>query len=74
MVVEASDKIAVPWSKPADYQLDPKAPTADLIGLHKKGFQASLCDGSVQFISEFVDVGVLNALFTRAGGEIVPNF
>jgi hypothetical protein len=36
------------------------------------GFLAGLADGSVRFIAEAVDTGVLNALFTKSGGEAVP--
>ncbi|MCL2116944.1 MAG: DUF1559 domain-containing protein [Planctomycetaceae bacterium] len=38
---------------------------------HTGGINAGFFDGSVQFISESVDLAVLRALFTRAGGEAV---
>ena len=36
---------------------------------HPGGVQASLCDGSVRFFSESIDLGVWRALSTARGGE-----
>ncbi len=69
MMLETSEDVAVTWTKPDDYEVDPKDPTASLVGLRRNGFQAGFCDGSVRFISEFIDVPTLNSLFTRNGGE-----
>jgi prepilin-type N-terminal cleavage/methylation domain-containing protein len=41
---------------------------------HEGGVQFTLADGSVHFISENIDAGVLDALATRAGGEVVGEF
>lgn len=41
---------------------------------HTGGVQFSLADGSVHFISENIDAGILDALATRAGGEVVGEF
>lgn len=71
MILEANQESAVPWTKPADYKVDEENPTQGLVGLRRGGFQAALCDGSVQFFSELIDEGLLNGLFTRNGGEIV---
>jgi len=38
---------------------------------HPGGAHFCLADGSVQFIAETMDAGVINALATRAGGEVV---
>jgi prepilin-type processing-associated H-X9-DG protein len=41
---------------------------------HKGGFHVLLADGSVRFMSEEVDEDILEALATRAGGEVVGDF
>jgi hypothetical protein len=69
MVVEANDPIAQSWTKPADYKVDPNKPIENLVGIRRGGFHGLFCDGSVQFISESIDLSVLTALFTRNGGE-----
>ncbi|MCR9199597.1 MAG: DUF1559 domain-containing protein [Planctomycetaceae bacterium] len=43
-------------------------------GPHPGGVNAGFADGSVRFISENIDPKVLEALATKAGGEVVPNF
>ena len=37
---------------------------------HPGGVNASLCDGSVRFVSETIDLDAWHALWTRAGGEV----
>lgn len=69
MAVEASDDRAVIWTKPDDYEIDPKDLFAGLVGLRQGGFQVAFFDGSVRFISQNVDEGVLKAMFTMAGAE-----
>jgi prepilin-type N-terminal cleavage/methylation domain-containing protein/prepilin-type processing-associated H-X9-DG protein len=39
---------------------------------HASGVQVAMCDGSVQFISDNVDMTIWRALGTRAGSETVP--
>jgi len=41
---------------------------------HAGGAQLALCDGSVRFISENIDLGVWRAVGTRATGDIAPEF
>lgn len=41
---------------------------------HEGGVQSLLCDGSVRFTSENVDMIVWRALSTRAGGEVIGEF
>jgi len=69
MLVEVNDDRAVPWTKPDDWQLDPEKPLAGLGAAHPRGFNALLCDGSVRFIAEDLDVQVWKALLSIAGGE-----
>jgi hypothetical protein len=71
MVVEASDAKAVPWTKPQDFEVDEKNPTAGLIGLRPGGFLALLSDGSVHLIDRHVGAEVIPAMLTRNGGEPV---
>lgn len=54
----------------------PNRKIADLIELelssgsyHQGGVHAALCDGSVQFLSDNIDAGVLHAIGSRGGGE-----
>ncbi|MCA9077896.1 MAG: DUF1559 domain-containing protein [Planctomycetaceae bacterium] len=41
---------------------------------HVGGVQFTFSDGSVHFISENIDAGLLDSLATRAGGEVVGEF
>lgn len=75
MLVEASEEAAVPWTKPEDLDIDFANPLNKLSSNATPGiFQALFGDGSVRAISVSVDVNVLNALFTRAGGEVTNGF
>ena len=40
---------------------------------HPNGANVAMADGSVQFLIESMDLQVLCALTTRAGGELIPN-
>ena len=71
MAVEAADAKAVIWTKPDDFEYDPRNPMAGLVGLRSGGFNAAFCDGSVRFISSFIDLDVLKCLFVRNDGEAV---
>lgn len=41
---------------------------------HEGGAFFGLCDGSVRFISENIDLGIYQALSTRNGGEVIGEF
>ncbi|MFW6114636.1 MAG: DUF1559 domain-containing protein, partial [bacterium] len=71
MIVEASDESAVTWTRPADFAPNKEKPTQGLTGLRPGGFLAAFADGSVRFMSESIDAAMLNALFTKSGGEAV---
>jgi hypothetical protein len=72
MVAEAGE--AVPWTKPADLDYDPEKPLPKLGGLGgADGWCAAFFDGSVRFIKGTIDVNVLRALITRAGGEVIKS-
>ncbi len=69
LLVETVADRAVPWTAPRDYEVNLEDPSA---GLFINGVAEFLFgDGSVQSIAETVDAGLLRALFTRAGGEVV---
>ena len=42
--------------------------------LHVGGSQLSLCDGSVRFVSENVDLNTFRAIFSRADGQVLGEF
>ncbi|MFH1922242.1 MAG: DUF1559 domain-containing protein [Planctomycetota bacterium] len=67
----ASDESAVIWTKPDDFVPDPDNPIKGLVGLRPGGFLAGFADGSVRFFSASIDGRILQALFTRNGGEVV---
>ncbi len=72
-VVEAASP--VPWSKPQDLSLASSDPALGMGSKHPGGFNASMADGSVQFIRNStanpISPQVLKALVTRNGGERV---
>jgi len=72
LLVEASDSLAVPWTKPDDYVYVAENPMEGLVGQHPGGFLALACDGVVHFVSESFDPKMLVALFTCGGGEPIP--
>lgn len=69
MIVEAESP--VPWSKPQDASYRKGAIPA-LGGVYPDGFNAAFADGSVHFIPKSTSQEIIEALITRAGGEIVP--
>jgi hypothetical protein len=72
VIVEASDSLAVPWTRPDDYVYVAENPMEGLVGQHPGGFLALACDSVVHFISETLDPQMLVALFTSGGGEVIP--
>jgi prepilin-type processing-associated H-X9-DG protein len=71
MVVEADDDRAVIWTRPDDWQFDPRQPMAGLGGAHPGGFNVLFADGSVRFLSKSIDRATFQAMLTIAGGEVV---
>ncbi len=72
VVVEAAKSKAVPWTKPEDWQMDPKNPLNGLGGIFAGGvFNAVFADGHVDGISESIDPAIFRALLTRNGGEAI---
>jgi len=71
MFVEADLDRSVVWTKPADLEFDADDPLDGLGDLRPGVFQVAMGDGSIQTISNTIDLGVLRALMTRGGREAV---
>ncbi|HEX3724977.1 MAG TPA: DUF1559 domain-containing protein, partial [Pirellulales bacterium] len=71
MFVEVDDRLAEPWTKPADWTFKPADPKAGLGGHFPGIFCAGFCDSSVHAITLQIKEDNLNALFTRNGRETV---
>lgn len=69
LIIESNADSAVPWSKPADVEIDMKDPLANFIGSPRKSFGVGLGDGAVRRVTDNIDVELFKALLTRAGGE-----
>ena len=70
-VVDAADERAVTWTKPDDWDVEPRLDMKGIFGHHPGGTEFSYADGSVRFIKETVDPVVLEKLITRDGGEVI---
>jgi hypothetical protein len=73
-VVEVSDELAVIWTKPDDFEPDRENAIKGLVGVRPGAFLAVMCDASTRALSQSVDKTILQALFTKNGGEVVPQF
>ena len=71
LVVDAGNDRAVTWTKPDDWDVDPKLDLKGIFGHHPGGTPFSFADGSVRFIKETVDPKTLEMLITRDGGEVI---
>src|SRR5271157_1572247 len=70
-VVDAGNDRAVTWTKPDDWDVDPRLDLKGIFGHHPGGTPFSFADGSVRFIKETVDPKTLEMLITRDGGEVI---
>jgi len=79
LVVEVAGT-GVNWAEPVDLdasnlQFPNVTPgTTGPDSYHPGGFNAALCDGSVRFLSETMARQVFDALVTKAGSEMIPNY
>lgn len=78
LLVAEADGAKIPWTAPRDVNVDELGaavlgPTG-ISSLHRGGFHALLADGSVRLISGTINLSTLQALFTRAGGEVVGEY
>jgi hypothetical protein len=67
MIVEAAK--AVPWSKPDDIVYDAAKPLPKLSRPGAGGFLASMCDGSVRFLSDKITEKTMRNAITRNDGN-----
>lgn len=72
LTVEA--KRDIPWTKPEDIPYERGKALPKLGGHHDEGFIAGFADGSVRFIAKAIDEKVLRMLFTKSGGEVIPQY
>ena len=72
LALETSAEAAVPWTAPQDYQIDNDNPGAKLFTNGKTSIV--LGDGYVRSISHSIAAEILNALYTRGGGELIPEY
>ena len=63
----------IPWTRPEDLSIDPKAPLPEFGGFTPDGFNALFCDGSVHYLKNSINPMVLKALITRDGGEVISS-
>ncbi len=52
----------------------PFLPASAARSYHVGGVQTLLCDGSVRFVSENIDLNTWRSIGTRAGAEVIGDF
>jgi hypothetical protein len=72
-IVEVAAEKAVTWTKPDDMVYNPEKPLAGFGPISDRGFNAGFADGAVRSIMPNINLEVLKALFTYAGGESFDN-
>jgi len=74
MCVTASE--AVPWTKPDELAFDPDKDMGKLFGMVVNGkCQMAMFDGSVRTVNKLPGKDTINAVITKAGGEVIgPDF
>jgi hypothetical protein len=65
VVVEATDALAVEWTKPVEWIADEKDPIKGLLGMRPNGFLAGFVDGHVEFIMKSIEPEMLRRAFSR---------
>ena len=73
ILLDVADETGVIWTKPDDLVVDQKDPWKGLLGHYPSHILAGMADGSVQRINKKAAAANLWALFTRAGGEVIPD-
>lgn len=78
MILQVNPATAVVWTKPADYCFNPKNPLWNLgsCGRNVKAWLGATCDGCTYVFEncdfEAMSPEEISAVFTRAGGDLVP--
>ena len=77
LLIGESTRSKIPWTKPEDIDIafhptlgDPKG----FSGPHGDGVMFLVGDGTVRFLSTKTPQAIVDALFTRNGGELIPDF
>ena len=65
--------LEIPWTKPEDFPYNPERPIPGFGKLHPGGSDVAFADGAVRFLKVSINLNVLRALFTRAGGEVISS-
>ncbi|MEO1529044.1 MAG: protein kinase [Planctomycetota bacterium] len=68
-ILVAESLATIPWTCPEDPVFDPSKPLPTLGGIHAKGFQAAMADGSVQVIPADISDAKRRAMYTRSSGD-----
>jgi hypothetical protein len=71
MVVDVADEQAVIWTKPADWEPDPKDILKGLVGHDPAGFHALFGELVVRTLPKDIDLKTLLGLISYNGGEVV---
>lgn len=71
LVVEATPKSAVIWTKPDDLDVDLKKPKQGIFSDKAKGTNCLFADGSVRFLAKSLKLKTLAAMLTRKGREVI---
>ena len=74
LIVEVNPEMAVEWTKPQDYELNPEDPLEGLGNVHAGGFLAAFCDGSTHFVANNVDPEVWKNVTQMSDGNVVDDF
>lgn len=70
-VLETPDFLAVPWSQPADLELDAEDLLIGWRSVGYEGFHVAMVDGAVRYLSANVDPETFAALLTPGGQETI---
>ncbi|MFM2095341.1 MAG: hypothetical protein RIS70_2465 [Planctomycetota bacterium] len=70
-MIEVSDERAVIWTKPDDFEPDPKDFLRGVVDAASQTFHLGLADGSVRTMSKKTPQDLLKAIFSRNGGETI---
>jgi len=70
MLVEADPSMAVEWTRPVDFEPNPRNPMAGLGSVNPGIIQVTFADGSVRAISNSIDPKVWKSMLTINGGEV----
>jgi hypothetical protein len=71
LVVEVVPERAVPWTQPADWEVDLSNPLDGVKRSDRDFFTATFCDGSAHTLQNAIEPAKLRAILTRAGKEVV---